>query len=251
MRYPQALESATLIRRYKRFLADVQMDDGRVLTVHCANTGAMTHCADPGCRVWLLDSANPKRKCRYSWEWTEVAGQYRACINTARANQLVAEALEQGLIPAAGGYSGLRREPKVEDGRLDFCLHENGLKDLWIEVKSVTLARLPEAGSNSLTEANATAQGIAVCFPDAVTDRGHKHLLRLQQLVAEGQRAMLLFCVAIEGATSVSVAADIDPAYAATLAEVMASGVEVLCLQVHFDTDSGGMRLAETIPFRI
>jgi sugar fermentation stimulation protein A len=225
MKYPQALESGVLIRRYKRFLADVQMDDGRLLTAHCANTGAMTHCADPGCRVWLLDSGNPKRKYRYSWEWTEVAGCYKACINTARANQLVAEALLERRLPGLDQWTELQREPVVEDGRLDFRLQLAGQADIWIEVKSVTLIRPQTIGHES---------GLTACFPDAVTARGLKHLLRLQQLVASGQRAVLLFCVALDGVGTIETAADIDPAYAQALQQVMAAGVEVLCVQVHF-----------------
>lgn len=231
MKYRQALESGVLIRRYKRFLADVQMDDGRLLTAHCANTGAMTHCADPGCRVWLLDTGNPGRKYRYSWEWTEVAGCYKACINTARANQLVAEALLERRLPGLDQWTELQREPVVEDGRLDFRLLLAGQADVWIEVKSVTLIRPQTIGYKS---------GMTVCFPDAVTARGLKHLLCLQQRVASGQRAVLLFCVAVEGAGRIEVAADIDPVYAQTLKQVMAAGVEVLCVQVLFQNDDGG-----------
>lgn len=250
MKYSSALIPGRLIKRYKRFLADIELANGDIITAHCANTGAMTGCADPGCRVWLWDSANPRRKLRYSWEWTEVAGLYKACINTARANQLVAEFLqaqltaEPGTAPASSpdsltsltiserfqGYTRVQREPKVTDGRLDFLLQGEGLPDLYIEVKSLTLLR----------EDRGHGMG---CFPDARTERGLKHLRRLQQLQQQGHRSLLLFCVALEGITRVAAAADIDPDYATALAEVIHSGVEVLALPVQFDVEQSSLQL--------
>ncbi len=233
MQYP-ALQPATLIKRYKRFLADVELADGQAITVHCPNTGSMKRCAEPGSRVWLLDSHNDKRKYRHSWEWVEVDGQYLACINTQRANQLVAEALAEGRVTDLQGYDEIIKEPKVSDGRLDFLLRAAQLGDAYVEVKSVTL--LPECNGSRLG-----------CFPDAVTERGRKHLLRLQQLKAEGHRAVLLFCVAHEGIEQVTVADDIDPAYGATLREVMAAGVEVMAWQVAFNQHPAGMKLARPL----
>ena len=235
MKYSSALIPGRLIKRYKRFLADIELDNGDVITAHCANTGAMTGCADPGCRVWLWDSANPKRKLRYSWEWTEVSGQYKACINTARANQLVAEMLQQlpntgCLSDLLGGYTRVLREPRVEDGRLDFLLQGDAVPDLYIEVKSLTLRR------------EDLAAGLG-CFPDARTERGLKHLRRLQQLQQQGHRSLLLFCVALEGVTAVAAAADIDPEYAKALAEVINAGVEVIALPVRFDEEQSSVSL--------
>lgn len=225
MIYSQPLLPATLIRRYKRFLADVELASGEVITVHCANTGAMTHCAVPGTRVWLLDSRNPARKYRFGWEWTTIAGRWRACINTARANQLVLEALEQRRLPGLGDWHSLQREPSVADGRLDFCLQDAAGRRTWIEVKSVTLVR-----DFSLAQ----DQPPVVCFPDTVTTRGQRHMERLQALAAAGERAVLLFCVAVEAIGAVEVAADIDPDYAAALAAARADGVEVMVAGVDF-----------------
>ncbi|MAK89763.1 MAG: DNA/RNA nuclease SfsA [Oleibacter sp.] len=222
MKYDEALVSGRLLRRYKRFLADIRLDDGQEVTAHCPNTGSMKHCADADSRVWLWDSHNPKRKYQLTWEWVEVDGQFRACVNTARANQLVEEALKDGVISELAGDYDIRREPKVADGRLDFLLsaQQKGDADIYVEVKSVTLLSEETAGLGT--------------FPDAVTERGLKHLRRLQALKEEGYRAVLLFCVPHEGIERVQAAADIDPKYAAALAEVAAAGVEVLAYRVTF-----------------
>ncbi len=232
MIYDAPLVSGRLLRRYKRFLADIVLDDGREVTAHCPNTGSMKHCADPDSRVWLWDSHNPKRKYQLTWEWVEVDGQYRACVNTARANALVAEALERGEIAELRDYAQIRREPKVEDGRLDFLLTQDDGADAYVEVKSVTLLSDSEAGLGQ--------------FPDAVTERGLKHLRRLQALKEQGHRAVLLFCVPHEGIERVQAAAAIDPAYARALDEVAAAGVEVLAYRVSFS--EWGMQLDQAIP---
>jgi len=238
MNYDAPLLRATLIQRYKRFLADVQLASGEQITVHCPNTGSMKRCAEPGWPVWLSDSQNPKRKYRYTWEWVAVDQQYRACINTARANQLVAEALETNRIAELSGYVRIQREPKVEDGRLDFLLHRDGSDDVatkaYVEVKSVTLLD-DEPGSGA--------------FPDAVTARGLKHLQRLLALKQQGYRALLLFCVSHEGIERVRPAAEIDPAYAEALQQVVSQGVEVLAYRVEFSEQ--GMRLARKIPLQL
>jgi len=221
MIYDAPLVSGRLLRRYKRFLADIVLDDGREVTAHCPNTGSMKHCADPDSRVWLWDSRNPKRKYQLTWEWVEVDGKYRACVNTARANALVAEALEARRIPELAGNYQIKREPKVDDGRLDFLLEEDGEARVYIEVKSVTLLSESEPGLGR--------------FPDAVTERGLKHLRRLQALKEQGYRAVLLFCVPHEGIERVEAAADIDSAYASALKEVADAGVEVMAWRVRFD----------------
>ncbi|MAE35397.1 MAG: DNA/RNA nuclease SfsA [Oceanospirillaceae bacterium] len=233
MKYELPLIEGTLIKRYKRFLADVRLQDGSEITVHCPNTGSMKRCAEPGSKVWISDSANPKRKYRYTWEWVEVDSKYRVCVNTARPNQIIGEALEAREIESFDDYESLQREPKVEDGRLDFCQLLDDGRRCWIEVKSVTL----------LEEDNGLG-----CFPDAVTDRGRKHLLRLQALKEEGDRAVLLFCVPHEGIREVTVAEHIDPKYAATLREVMASGVEVMAAKVTFAKDDSGLEVSGLLP---
>jgi sugar fermentation stimulation protein A len=225
MDYERPLLTGKLIQRYKRFLADIELTSpkeraGEVVTAHCANTGSMTNCKDEGAKVWLFDSQNPKRKLPLSWEWVEVEGKFKACINTARANQLVKEALlnqqiKEVSVPSA---SYLKSEPKVDEGRLDFLVSSDVDESLtYIEVKSVTLL---EKGKGY--------------FPDAVTSRGLKHLEVLTRLKSEGHRSILFFCVPHEGIKQVKVAEHIDPAYAEKLRQVMKQGVEVLAYQVAF-----------------
>ncbi|MDF1762652.1 MAG: DNA/RNA nuclease SfsA [Oleibacter sp.] len=257
MKYELPLIEATLVRRYKRFLADVILADGSEITVHCPNTGSMKHCAEPGSRVWLSDSANPARKYRYSWEWVEVNGKYRACINTTRANQLVKEALEARQIPTLDTWQTLQSEPKVDDGRLDFCLHgeclhgeqsvtDNESRRCWVEVKSVTLLGLPEEDALETDQKDNKSRSRMGYFPDAVTARGLKHLHRLLALHQSGERAVLLFCVPHEGIREVMAAATIDPKYAQALREVAEQGVEVMAFSVLFNDNE--MRLSEPLP---
>jgi sugar fermentation stimulation protein A len=235
MEYERPLLTGKLIQRYKRFLSDIELTSpaeraGEVVTAHCANTGSMTNCKDEGAKVWLFDSQNPKRKLPLSWEWVEVEGQYKACINTARANQLVKEALLENRIKEVEVCSAefLKAEPKVDEGRLDFLISSE-LTDVltYIEVKSVTLLG---KGGDVVKEKNVGY------FPDAVTSRGLKHLEVLMRLKAEGQRSILFFCVPHEGIKQVRVADHVDPEYAEKLREVMAVGVEVLAYQVEFQT---------------
>jgi len=248
MEYERPLLTGKLVQRYKRFLADIELDTpveraGDVVTAHCANTGSMTNCKDEGARVWLFDSQNPKRKLPLSWEWVEVEGQYKACINTARANQLVKEALLANTIKEINVASEacLKSEPKVDEGRLDFLLsNEKTSQQTYIEVKSVTLLG---KGSDNPNEKNIGY------FPDAVTSRGLKHLEVLQRLKEEGHRSVLFFCVPHEGIKQVGVAEHIDPAYAKKLREVMAVGVEVLAYQVKFKEQ--GMVLKKKIEVSI
>ncbi|WP_430460137.1 DNA/RNA nuclease SfsA [Thalassolituus sp. LLYu03] len=235
MKYDAPLLTGTLLKRYKRFLADVRLDDGREITAHCPNTGSMKHCADDGSRVWLWDSLNDQRKYRLTWEWVEVDGRFRACVNTARANALVAEALAQGVIAELAGDYDIKREPKVDDGRLDFLLTQATGPDTYVEVKSVTLLSGAEPGLGE--------------FPDAVTERGLKHLHRLRVLKEQGWRAVLLFCVPHEGIDRVRAAASIDPAYARALTEVAQAGVEVLAYRVSFS--EWGMALSTRIPVEL
>ena len=235
MQYDCPLIPATLIRRYKRFLADVTLEDGSEITVHCPNTGSMKRCAEPGSRVWLYDSQSKTRKYQHTFEWVEVDEKYRACVNTARANQLVAEALEQGVIAELKGYRDIKREPKVEDGRLDFLMTSETGERCWVEVKSVTL----------LEQDNGLG-----CFPDAVTERGRKHLKRLQALKDAGDRAVLLFCVPHEGIREVTVADHIDPAYGKVLREVQAGGVEIMAAAVEFAADDAGFEVKGLLPLK-
>lgn len=207
------LIAGRLIKRYKRFLADIVLDSGEEVTVHCPNTGSMKNCADPGSKVWVLDSQNPKRKYPLGWELVEVEGQYLACINTGRANKLVKEAIERGLVTTLQGYESIRQEVKYgENSRIDLLLEDRAQRRVWVEVKNVTLLEAENWGS----------------FPDAVTTRGAKHLRELMNMVAQGDRAVMLFCVPHTGIERVRPADNIDPEYGCLLREAKRAGVEVL-----------------------
>lgn len=212
MQFEPPLIAAKLIRRYKRFLADVDLADGTELTVHCPNTGSMKNCAEPGSRVWLWDSNDPKRKYRYSWQLVETAPAEVACIHSALANKLVKAALEKDQIPELSGYDRLHSEVRYgrEKSRIDLLLEKSG-EQCFVEIKSVTLA---------------VGGGLGL-FPDAVSARGAKHLRELQQIKSEGARAVLLFCVQHTGISQVAPADRIDPQYADTLRQAVAAGVEV------------------------
>lgn len=202
-----------LIKRYKRFLADVVLSDGREVTVHCPNTGSMKNCADPDSRVWVRDSGNPKRKYPLGWELVEVEGRYLACINTGLANKLIREGIEQGVIAQLQGYTDIRQEVKYgENSRIDLLLEDEEKGRVWVEVKNVTLLDSDGWGS----------------FPDAVTKRGAKHLQELMAMVQQGDRAVMLFCVPHTGIQQVRPADQIDPEYGRLLREAIAAGVEVI-----------------------
>jgi len=231
---PELLEGR-LIRRYKRFLADVRLADGSEVTAHCPNTGSMKNCAEPGSRVWLQDVTSPKRKLGYRWELVEVAGRYLACINTGRANALVKEAIIANRIDALDGYSTVQSERPYgnEGSRIDLLLTEPGLPDCFVEVKNVTLLMDDGLGT----------------FPDAITSRGRKHLRELMAVVEAGNRGVLLFNVAHSGVRRVEPAWDIDPGYAETLVEAVEAGVEVLAYRVEFTP--GQLNLGHLLPFRL
>ena len=214
MRFDPPLEEGRLLRRYKRFLADIETAGGEQLTIHCPNTGSMLNCMSEGCRVWFSRSQDPKRKLPGTWELGETPHGRLACINTARANALVEEALRGGVITELAGFTGLRREVRFgeENSRADFCLEfTTGLA--WIEVKSVTLG---------------FADSAVAAFPDARTERGARHLRELAAQARAGVRAVQLYCVNLSGIEAVRAAQEIDPAYAAGLREAREAGVEVL-----------------------
>ncbi|ELX8379419.1 DNA/RNA nuclease SfsA [Providencia vermicola] len=232
MEFIPSLQPATLIKRYKRFLADVITPEGRVMTIHCANTGAMTGCATPGDTIWYSTSNNTKRKYPHSWELTQTSQDHLICINTLRANQVVAEALSQNNIPELSEYSVIKPEMKYgsENSRIDFFLSGDGLPDCFIEVKSVTLL-----------------ENNCGFFPDTVTERGQKHLRELTVIAKEKKRAILLFAVLHTGIYEVSAAAHIDKQYAKLLGEAIENGVEVLCY--HVDINTQKMLLGKNIKF--
>jgi sugar fermentation stimulation protein A len=212
-----------LIKRYKRFLADVQLENGQEVTAHCPNTGSMKNCAEQGNRVWLKDSRNPKRKYPLGWELVEVEGRYLASINTGRANALIKEAIENGVISQLQGYSEIRPEVKYgENSRIDLLLKGDGKPQAWVEIKNVTLLESEGWGS----------------FPDAVTTRGAKHLKELMHKVEQGDRAAMVFCVPHTGIQKVRPADQIDPEYGRLLREAKAAGVEVMAYATSIDEQS-------------
>lgn len=231
-----------LLKRYKRFLADVLLDDGREVVAHCPNTGSMKAVNVPGCRVWLSPSDNPKRKLAWTWEFIELPqadGQMAlASVHTGRANRIVEAALQAGELAPLAGYATLRREVKVADARLDFRLEDPEQGRAYIEVKQVTLKEADGHGY----------------FPDSVSVRGTKHLHSLRVLAEQGERAVLLFCVAHEGIADVAAAAHIDAVYAAALAEAATSGVEVLAYGIEVVREQGrpaGVRLTRRLTVRL
>ncbi|KQN49443.1 transcriptional regulator [Serratia sp. Leaf50] len=230
MQFFPPLQPATLIKRYKRFLADVITADGRELTLHCANTGAMTGCATPGDTVWYSTSDNLKRKYANSWELSETQSGHWICVNTLRANQVVREAIENDRIPELSGYSKLTAEVRygAENSRIDLLLQADNRPNCYIEVKSVTLLQ----------------HGCGY-FPDAVTLRGQKHLRELQAMAEQGQRTVLFFAVLHSGIETVAPAHHIDPRYAELLSQVQQNGVEVICYGAALSAE--GIHLAKPL----
>ncbi len=223
-----------LIRRYKRFLADVTLENGEQITAHCPNTGSMKNCVEEGAEVWLSESDNPKRKYKYTWEYIVTSKGNWICVNTGKANKLVEDAVSKGLIQELVGYPECRREVKYgdENSRIDLML-SGGKQDCYVEVKSVTLLEAPAS----------KGQGY---FPDAVSDRGAKHLRELMGVVDRGDRAVLLFCVQHTGIKLVSPADHIDQVYGELLREAHQHGVEVIAYKVKRYQE--GFRLWRSIP---
>jgi len=213
MKFSPPLTRATLLKRYKRFLADVRFEDGSETTVHCANPGSMKGMAEPGFTVWLSKSDNPKRKLAWSWELVDV-GSSIVGVNTNRPNALVASAIEAGDITELEGYTSLRREVKYgQNSRIDILLETSDLPPAYVEIKSVTLSR-----TQTLAE-----------FPDSKTVRGAKHMAELAEMANAGNRAVIFFLVQRSDCVKMSPANDIDPNYAKSLRDAVSAGVEVLC----------------------
>lgn len=217
MKFNPPLQEGFLLRRYKRFMADVELETGELLTLHCPNTGSMKHCQPEGAAVLFSDSGNPKRKYRHTWEAVQVAHGHWAGINTSRTNEMVFEAIEAGLVPGLSAAGGLHREVKFGDSRFDLALGERDRPHTFIEVKNVTLGPGPDEADTGV-----------IRFPDAVTERGQKHLQTLIEVVRTGGRAVLFFCVQHTGAREVQSADDIDPRYGQLLREAVERGVEVM-----------------------
>lgn len=229
MRFPTPLVPATLIRRYKRFLADCVLPDGAEVVAHCANPGSMMGLAEPGSRIWLEPNDDPKKKLKYGWRLVEHEDGHFTGVDTSVPNRALKAALEAGQVPGLPPYDTVRAEVKYgTNSRIDFLL--SGERDTYVEVKSVTLSRQP---------------GLAE-FPDSVTARGTKHLGELAQMVADGHRAVMLYLIQRTDARRFTLAADIDPAYAAAFAQARAAGVEALAFGTHISPQ--GVTLGDPLP---
>ncbi len=234
MKFASPLVPATLVKRYKRFLADVVLGDGETITAHVANPGAMTGLQAPGARVWLSRSPSATRKLPYSWELIEAdfgSGLELVGVNTGHPNGIVAEALAANAIPELAGYTSIRREVKYgASSRIDFLLEGAGRPLCYVEIKNVHLMR--ERGRAE--------------FPDSVTARGAKHLDELSAITATGARAVMLYVIQIGSATSFSLARDIDPVYGRAFDRARAAGVEALARSCRITVD--GLKLADVVP---
>lgn len=233
MRFQTPLLPATLIRRYKRFLADIRLDDGREAVAHCPSSGSMLGLAEPGTRIWVEPNDDPARKLKFGWRLVEHESGHFTGIDTGLPNRALRAALMAGRIAGLAEYGTVLPEQRYGSGsRIDFLLRQDGLPDAYVEVKSVTLSRAP---------------GLAE-FPDSVTARGAKHLDALAGVAAAGRRAVLFYLVQRTDCSAVGVAADIDPAYAAAHQRARAAGVETLARDTRISPR--GVSIGQPLPLR-
>ncbi len=231
MRFQTPLIPATLIRRYKRFLADIRFEDGSEATAHCPNPGSMMGLRDPGARIWVEPNDDPKKKLRYGWRLVELPGGHWSGIDAGAANRIVGEALRDGAIAELTGYDRIRPEQKYgSNSRIDFLLSGAARPDAYVEVKNVHLRR----------------DGDWAEFPDSVTARGKKHLGDLQTVAESGARAVMLYLVQRTDCARFRLAPDLDPGYAAAFDAARAGGVEMLCYGTQIDQTE--IRLTQALP---
>lgn len=239
MNFSQTLIQGRLVKRYKRFLADVELANGEVITAHCANPGSMLGLKEPGLKVWLSKSDNPKRKLAYSWELVEIDDGERPAlvgINTSLPNKLVKEAIENSAISELKGYDQLRTEVKYgQSSRVDFLLEFDRQSLCYVEVKNVHLMR-----KTGLAE-----------FPDSVTRRGTKHLGELAEMVKQGHRAVMFYLIQRTDAKTFRLARDIDPDYANAFDIAITAGVEVICYDCNISTKSISVSRKLRLPRRL
>ena len=237
MQLQKKLQEGVLLKRYKRFLADIKTQAGESITIHCPNTGSMKNCQEPGSRIWYSDSENPNRKYACTWELVEVDNKHIVGINTGLTNKLVHEAITSNRIIELTTYESIRTEVAYgeQKSRIDLLL-EGTAKDpdalCYVEVKNVSLGLGDGLGS----------------FPDAVTTRGQKHLQELLHMHSLGHRAVLLFCVQHSGIRRIIPADNIDPEYGRLLREVASKGVEVIAYRADFDVQNSRVMLREKVP---
>jgi sugar fermentation stimulation protein A len=237
VQFPAPLTRGTLIRRYKRFLSDIELEGVGTVTAHVANPGSMIGLAEPGSDVWLSPNANPKAKLAWRWELVRV-GDYLVGVNTAHPNRLIEDAIGAGVLEPLAGYAICRREVRYgQNSRIDLLLEDGARPPCYVEIKNVNLRRrLP--GRETAAE-----------FPDAVTKRGAKHLVELGEMVAAGARAVMLYLVQRGDCDHFRIAEDIDPAYAAALAVARTRGVETLCYACDMRLD--GIDVAGAVPLEL
>ena len=233
MLFDPPLIRGTLLRRYKRFLADVRLDDGTEITAHCPNPGSMKTCAEPGWGVWVSPANNPKRKLKWTLERIDAEG-VDILVNTARPNRIVEEAIADEHVAELSGYSGMRAEVRYgQNSRIDLLLSHPGRADCYVEVKNVTMAAEP---------------GV-VAFPDSVSKRASKHMAELSDMVCEGHRAVVLFLVSRSDAEAMRPATEIDPAYTRALNLAVNAGVELLAYKLSFSDTS--LSIGARIPVKL
>lgn len=234
MRFPKPLTRGRLVRRYKRFLADVELEGGELVTASCPNTGSMLGLSAPGTYIWLSTNDSPKRKYRHTWELVENdlgAGPVLVGINTGHPNRLVADAITDGRLAALKGYGSLKREQAYgKASRIDLLLEDTAKGRCYVEIKNVHLMR-----ENGIAE-----------FPDSVTARGLRHLEELGDMVEAGHRAVMLYLIQRGDASHMRMAADIDPAYASGLVRAMARGVEATAYACDITCEE--IRVARPVP---
>ncbi|MEN8115904.1 MAG: DNA/RNA nuclease SfsA [Bacteroidota bacterium] len=230
MHFEEKLIHGTLIKRYKRFLADVKLDDGTEVTAHCTNSGSMKSCLENGAEVYLTPVNDPKRKTKFTWEMIRINDDWVG-INTGNPNKLAFEAVSQGQIPELSGYTMVKREVKFSDSRFDIYA-ENEQEKCFIEVKNVTLK-----------------EGKYALFPDAVTTRGQKHLKTLMEVKRHGIRAVMLYIIQRTDVESFAPAFEIDPEYAKVLKEAVNAGVEVIPMQARVTPEK--IELIKKLSFEI
>ncbi|WP_372950279.1 DNA/RNA nuclease SfsA [Mariniphaga sp.] len=230
MEFQEKLIHGTLIKRYKRFLADVKLDNGEEVTAHCTNSGSMKSCLKNGAEVYLTPVTDPKRKTRFTWEMIKINGDWVG-INTGNPNKLAFEAISRGEIPGLENYTAVKREVKFGDSRFD-VFAENESKKCFVEVKNVTLK-----------------EGKFALFPDAVTTRGQKHLKTLMEVKKQGLRAVMLYIVQRSDVEIFAPAMEIDPDYAKALKEAVLNGVEVIAMQAKVTPEK--IELVKKLPVKI